>query len=106
MRSIEARLTDLEKRTGSERLTVFIVRFARPSPEHEAIGYSTYRDGWVDGDGKQGQRWDLRPVEIAEQLLERAEREVRRGPGGIAVLLERYAALQPSSVKRSRPPSE
>ena len=90
MRSIETRLGDLEKRIDANRLTVFIVRFDRPSPAHGAIAYSTYRDGWGDGDGKQGQRWDLQPGETPEQLLERAEREVQRGPGGIAVLLECY----------------
>ena len=88
MRSTESRVSELEKRAGTDAdpMTVWIVAFHRPGPDgpvhDEPIGYAVI--------GGAGPQWDRQPGETLEQLKERVTREVPRNAHGAAVLIECY----------------
>ena len=66
MRSTETRVSELEKRMGTDTksTTVWVVSFERPGPDgainDEPIGYAAM--------GEDGLRWDRQPGETLEQL--------------------------------------
>ena len=66
MRSTETRVSELEKRAGTDAKTqtVWVVAFERPGPDgainDEPIGYAAM--------GEDGLRWDRQPGETLEQL--------------------------------------
>ena len=68
MRSTETRVSELEKRAGTDAKTqtVWVVAFERPGPDgainDEPIGYAAM--------GEDGLRWDRQPGETLEQLKE------------------------------------
>ena len=88
MRSTETRVSELEKRMGTDTksTTVWVV-FHRPCPDgpiaDDPIGYAVM--------GGAGPRWDRQAGETLEQLKERVTREVPRNAHGAAVLIECYA---------------
>lgn len=80
MASLGRRIEALEALTPRRDL-VTIVRFFAAGAE--AAEPTEYRS--LDG----GQRWEREPGESAEELLERASREVHRNAWGVAVIVER-----------------
>ena len=89
MKSIETRLSELEKRAGpADNLATWIIQFVSPGPDgpvlDEPTGYTTSNYG-------DGRRWDRQPGETVDQLKERACREAPRNENGATALIECYA---------------
>jgi hypothetical protein len=93
MRSIEARLAELEKRIlPSGETTVIIVKFVgKDGVDELPTGYSEFCGAL---------RWDLLPGETHTQLQERAIREAPRG-SGVAVLIESGAGTIENNQTKS-----
>lgn len=94
MASLGRRIEALEALTP-RRDVVTIVRFFAAGAE--AAEPTAYRS--LDG----GQRWEREPGESAEELLERASREVHRNALGAALLIECKRVLLDVSVTLGRP---
>lgn len=89
MKTIEARISDLEKRASpGDSLVTWFISFVSPGPNgpvyDEPIGYTTSHYG-------DGVRWDRQPDETVPHLRERAGHEVPRNEHGAAALIECYA---------------
>lgn len=88
MRSTETRVSELEKRAGTDAkpITVWVVAFVRPGPD----GPITSEPKSYAEMGKDGLRWNRQPGETLKELKERVTREVPRSAHGSAVLIECY----------------
>ena len=89
MKSIQARLNELEKHAGVDgQQMTWIVSFVSPGPDgpvhRDPIGYTTAHYG-------DGVRWDRQPGETLDNFKERVTREVPRNATGATVLIECYS---------------
>jgi hypothetical protein len=79
MSALERRLSELERASPVDRLTAIIHRIV--SPGNLTAEATTARE--VDGPGE----WRRLADETADDLIDRALREVPRKPGGVARLI-------------------
>lgn len=79
MASLGRRIEALEALTPRREVVTIVRFFAAGAEAAEPTRFRT-----IDG----AQRWAREPGESAEELLERASREVRRNDWGLAVVIE------------------
>lgn len=83
MPTLNNRIDALERHAlPKDQLTVCIISFDRPGPD------GPIHDDPIAYVGAEGERWDRLDGETAQQHKDRARREVRRLPNGMAVLRE------------------
>lgn len=77
MQSLEKRIAVLERTEQRPEGITIIRRFVSPGDLHPAIvGLRT----------NEGETWERQPGESEQELIDRATREAKRSPWGVAVL--------------------
>ena len=84
-RSIDARVSELERASPASVFDAIVVQYVRPGPDGPIVNEPR---GYTSGCGVDQMRWARQPGEDIDQMRQRATREAARRPGGAVVLYE------------------